>query len=97
MQALDLVALATVADVVPLVGLNRAFIKQGLKVIKGRKRKGLKWLSDISKINNPVDEYHLGFVLGPRINAGGRIGKTDLGAKLLSTTSDIEAENMARK
>ena len=62
MQALDLVALATVADVVPLVGLNRAFIKQGLKVIKGRKRKGLKWLSDISKINSPVDEYHLGSV-----------------------------------
>jgi single-stranded-DNA-specific exonuclease len=97
MQSLDLVALATVADVVPLVGLNRAFVKQGLKVVRSRSRTGLKILADLSKINSPIDETHLAFVLGPRINAGGRIGDASLGAKLLSETSNTEAELLASK
>ena len=96
-NSLDLVALATIADVVPLVGINRAFVKQGLKILRLRKRPGLKALMDVSKINIPVNEYHLGFILGPRINAGGRVGMSDLGARLLSTTSDSEAEALAEK
>lgn len=97
LNSLDLVALATIADVVPLVGINRAFVKQGLKILRLRKRPGLKALMDVSKINIPVNEYHLGFILGPRINAGGRVGMSDLGARLLSTTSDSEAEALAEK
>jgi len=96
-NALDLVALATIADVVPLVGINRAFVKQGLKILRLRKRPGLKALMDVSKINSPINEYHLGFMLGPRINAGGRIGMSDLGARLLSTASDSEAQVLAEK
>ena len=96
-QSLDLVALATVADVVPLIGLNRAFVQQGLKVIRNRARPGLKVLADISKINSPVDEYHIGFVLAPKLNAAGRIGDASLATKLLSTNSEIEAQNLAEK
>ena len=72
---LDLVSLGTVCDVVPLVGLNRALVKQGLKIIKSKKNLGLKTLIDICKIETNPSIYHLGYLLGPRINAGGRVGK----------------------
>ena len=90
LNMLDLVALATVADVAPLVGVNRAFVRQGLKILAGRKRIGLAALSDQIKIDQELSTYHLGFLLGPRINAGGRIGKPDLGAQLL-IAQDLEA------
>ena len=90
LNMLDLVALATVADVAPLVGVNRAFVRQGLKILAGRKRIGLAALSDQIKIDQELSTYHLGFLLGPRINAGGRIGKQDLGAQLL-IAQDLEA------
>ena len=90
LNMLDLVALATVADVAPLVGVNRAFVRQGLKILAGRKRIGLAALSDQIKIDQELSSYHLGFLLGPRINAGGRIGKPDLGAQLL-IAQDLEA------
>ena len=80
---LDLVSLGTVCDVVPLVGLNRAMVKQGLKVIKSKKNLGLKTLLDICKIESNPSIYHLGYLIGPRINAGGRVGKSSHGADLL--------------
>ena len=80
---LDLVSLGTVCDVVPLTGLNRAFVKQGLKIIKLKKNLGIKTLLDICKIESNPTIYHLGFMLGPRINAGGRVGKCSHGANLL--------------
>ncbi len=93
--ALDLVALATVADVVPLIGLNRAFVRQGIAVMRRRGRPGLRYLGDVAGLNGPVEPYHLGFLLGPRINAGGRIGDAGLGARLLLTGDDLEAEKIA--
>ncbi|MBL6861010.1 MAG: single-stranded-DNA-specific exonuclease RecJ, partial [Candidatus Pelagibacter bacterium] len=80
---LDLVSLGTICDVVPLIGLNRAIVKQGLKIIKSKKNLGLKTLLDICKIESNPSVYHLGFMLGPRINAGGRVGKCSHGANLL--------------
>ena len=80
---LDLVSLGTVCDVVPLVGLNRAIVKQGLKVITSKKNLGLKTLLNICKIESNPSIYHLGYLLGPRINAGGRVGKCSHGANLL--------------
>ena len=80
---LDLVSLGTVCDVVPLTGLNRAIVKQGLKIIKLKKNLGLKTLLDICKIDSNPSIYHLGYMLGPRINAGGRVGKCSHGANLL--------------
>ncbi len=80
---LDLVSLGTICDVVPLKGLNRAFVKQGLKIIKSKKNLGIKTLLDICKIETNPTIYHLGFMLGPRINAGGRVGKCSHGANLL--------------
>ena len=80
---LDLVSLGTICDVVPLVDLNRAFVNQGLKVVNQKKNLGLKTLIEISEIENNLTTYHLGYVLGPRINAGGRVGKSTHGAKLL--------------
>ena len=80
---LDLVSLGTVCDVVPLTGLNRAIVKQGLKIIKSKKNLGLKTLIDICKIESSPSIYHLGYMLGPRINAGGRVGKCSHGANLL--------------
>lgn len=94
---LDLVALATVADVAPLVGVNRALVQQGLRVLRGRGRPGLRALADVARMDGPPSSYHLGYLLGPRINAGGRIGAADLGARLLSTTSDAEAEALAER
>ena len=88
---LDLVSLGTVCDVVPLVGLNRAIVNQGLKILKLKKNIGLKTLMDICKIETNPSIYHLGYVLGPRINAGGRVGKCSHGANLLlnSNTKDV--------
>lgn len=95
MQLLDLVALATVADVVPLQGLNRAFVSRGLSIMRGRGNAGLRALFDAAGLNQAPTPYHLGFVLGPRINAGGRIGDAGLGAKLLATNDEVEAARIA--
>jgi single-stranded-DNA-specific exonuclease len=95
LASLDLVALATVADVVPLVGLNRAFVVKGLAIMRERRRPGLAALFDIAGADGPPRPYHLGFVIGPRINAGGRIGDAALGVKLLTATDDIEARAIA--
>lgn len=97
MDSLDLVALATVADVAPLIGVNRAFVRQGLKVMAQRGRAGLRALSDIARMDSAPSAYSLGFVLGPRINAGGRIGQADLGARLLSTDNEAEAAAFAER
>ena len=97
MGLLDLVALATVADVAPLIGVNRAFVRQGLKVMARRERIGLRALSDIARLDQAPSPYALGFVLGPRINAGGRIGQADLGARLLSTDNLAEATQLAQR
>lgn len=92
---LDLVALATVCDVVPLIGVNRAFVAQGLKVMHRRKNAGLRALADAAGLNAAPTPYHLGYILGPRINAGGRIGDAALGARLLSSEDDSEAATIA--
>ncbi len=97
MQWLDLVALGTVCDVVTLLGINRAYVTQGLKIMSNRQNLGLKTLADISGINEKPDAYHLGFVLGPRINAGGRVGKASVGSRLLCTTNPIEAQKLAEE
>jgi single-stranded-DNA-specific exonuclease len=95
MAELDLVALATVADVVPLIGLNRAYVMQGLQVMRWRRNKGLKALNDAAGLNEAPTPYHLGFILGPRINAGGRIGDAALGARLLAGEDEVEAARIA--
>ena len=97
MALLDLVALATVADVAPLTGVNRAFVRQGLKVMARRERAGLVALADIAGLDTAPTPYHLGYLLGPRINAGGRIGQADLGARLLSTQDPHEAAALAER
>ena len=95
MQALDLVALATVADVAPLTGLNRAYVKRGLEAMRLRGRPGLRALMDVAGADGPARPYHLGFLIGPRINAGGRIGDAALGAKLLMIEDEAEAKAIA--
>ncbi|MEA2757453.1 MAG: single-stranded-DNA-specific exonuclease, partial [Methylobacteriaceae bacterium] len=95
LAALDLVALATVADVAPLTGLNRAFVMKGLGVMRARLRPGMTALLDCARLNEPPRPYHLGFLLGPRINAGGRIGDASLGAKLLLSADPDEAARIA--
>lgn len=95
MAMLDLVALATVADVAPLIGVNRALVRQGLRVMARRDRPGLVALTDVAKLTSAPSSHHLGFVLGPRVNAGGRIGKADLGARLLACRNPQEAQVMA--
>ena len=97
MAMLDLVALATVADVAPLIGINRALVRQGLKVMARRERIGLRTLADIARMDQAPTPYALGFLLGPRINAGGRIGQADLGARLLSTDDPHEAAALAER
>lgn len=97
MAMLDLVALATVADVAQLTGVNRAFVRQGLTVLARRDRVGLVALADIARLDRAPSSYHLGFVLGPRINAGGRIGEADLGARLLASTDPHQAATMAKR
>ncbi len=95
MQLLDLVALGTVCDVMPLVGLNRAFVAQGLKILKTRQNLGIRYLCDVAGLDEEASAYHLGFILGPRINAGGRVGKSNLGARILSTEDEGEAREIA--
>lgn len=95
LQLLDLVALATVADVVPLTGLNRAFVVKGLQVTLGRTNIGLAALIEVSRLSGPLRPYHFGFVLGPRINAGGRIGDAAMGARLLMSADADEARALA--
>lgn len=94
---LDLVALATVCDVVPLREANRAFVTQGLKVLRLRHNQGLRALADEARIDEAPTSYTLGFILGPRINAGGRVGASSLGARLLATDDEIEARAIAAK
>lgn len=95
LDALDLVALATVADVVPLRGLNRAFVTKGLLAMRRRSRIGLTALMDAARLDGPPRPFHLGFLIGPRINAGGRIGEATLGARLLLTDDPAEARRIA--
>lgn len=95
LAALDLAGLATVADVVPLTGLNRAFVRQGIAMMRARQRPGLAALLDVAGLDGPVQPWHLGFLLGPRINAGGRIGDAGLGARLLMTRDEVEARAIA--
>ena len=95
MKSLDLVALGTVCDVMPLVGLNRALVAQGLRVMAGRENRGLSALADVAGLSERPGAYHLGFVLGPRVNAGGRVGRSDLGVRLLTTEDGAEAERLA--
>jgi single-stranded-DNA-specific exonuclease len=95
MGLLDLVAVATVADVAPLMGLNRAFVRQGLAVLARRGRAGLAALADVAGLTAPPSSRDLGFALGPRINAGGRVGKADLGQRLLTTPDSHEAAMLA--
>ncbi|WP_439105055.1 single-stranded-DNA-specific exonuclease RecJ [Celeribacter marinus] len=97
MRALDLVALATVADVAPLIGVNRALVRQGLRVMADRDRIGLRALADVARMDTAPTSYSLGFMLGPRINAGGRIGAADLGARLLSTDNEAEAQAISER
>ncbi len=92
---LDLVSLGTICDVVPLVGLNRAIVKQGLKIINKKKNIGLKTLIDLCKIESKASTYHLGYVIGPRINAGGRVGKCSHGANLLLNSNPRESFQLA--
>lgn len=92
---LDLVALGTICDVVPLTGVNRALVAQGLKILARRGNPGIAALADVAGIGEPPAAYHAGFVLGPRINAGGRVGRADLGARLLSTDAADEARDIA--
>ncbi len=95
LSLLDLVALATVCDVVPLKTLNRAYVTKGLQVLKSRDNVGLRALFDAAGLDQAPTPYHLGFVLGPRINAGGRIGDSALGSKLLSISDEMEAARIA--
>lgn len=95
MRWLDLVALGTVADVMPLTGLNRVLVAQGLKVLARRETAGLRALADVARLGARADTYALGFVFAPRVNAGGRVGESDLGLRLLTTDDADEALNLA--
>jgi single-stranded-DNA-specific exonuclease len=95
LSLLHLVALGTVADVVPLTGLNRAFVSKGLIALRRREHAGTTALMDVSRLTGPPEAWHLGFLLGPRINAGGRIGRADLGARLLLEEDATEAARIA--
>src|SRR3546814_589884 len=97
LELLDIVALGTVADVVALKGLNRAFVAQGLKVMANRRNVGLAALMDAALLTKPPSATDLGFALGPRINAGGRVGKSDLGVRLLTTDDPEEAAAIAEE
>ena len=95
LSLLYLVALGTVADVVPLTGLNRAFVAKGLIALRRREHVGATALMDVARLTGPPEPWHLGFLLGPRINAGGRIGRADLGARLLLEEDSSEAARIA--
>ncbi|AMW35371.1 single-stranded-DNA-specific exonuclease RecJ [Haematospirillum jordaniae] len=95
MAWLDIVALGTVCDVVPLVGVNRALVTRGLEVMARRGNAGLAALADVAKITEAPTAFHLGYLLGPRVNAGGRVGQADLGARLLACDDPAEAGVLA--
>ena len=95
LSMLDLVALATVCDVVPLNGVNRAFVVKGLLAIRQQQNAGLAALARVSRIGEPIGTFHLSFLIGPRINAGGRIGDAALGSRLLATDDPVEAGKIA--
>jgi single-stranded-DNA-specific exonuclease len=95
LSLLHLVALGTVADVVPLTGLNRAFVAKGLIALRRREHVGTTALMDVARLSGPPEPWHLGFLLGPRINAGGRIGRADLGVRLLLENDPSEAARIA--
>ena len=97
MRMLDIVSLATVADVVPLIGLNRAFVRQGLAVMSNRQRHGLTALADLAGLSAPPDAMDLGFQIAPRINAGGRLGRSHLGTMLLCAEDRASAETIAQE
>ena len=94
---LGIVSLGTVADVVPLTGVNRTFVLRGLEAIRDGAVPGLGALVEVGRLNGAIEPYHLGFVLGPRVNAGGRVGRCDLGTRLLSTDSMREAREIAQE
>ncbi|WP_375652825.1 single-stranded-DNA-specific exonuclease RecJ [Bartonella sp. AP19HLJMH] len=97
LSMLDLVALATICDVVPLQGVNRAFVLKGLQVARSMHNLGITALTKVARIGEPLNSFHLGFLLGPRINAGGRIGDQALGARLLSCENKDEADRIAEQ
>ena len=97
LRLLDLVALGTVADVVPLKGLNRAFVAKGLLALRQRQSPGLTALMDVARLGGPPQAWHLGFLLGPRINAGGRIGRATLGVDLLMGEDSTECMRLAQE
>ncbi len=94
-QLLDIVALGTVADVVPLIGANRALVAQGLKVMAAKQNIGIRTLLQTARADGQLAAYHCGFILGPRINAGGRVGKSDLGVRILTSENEEEATMLA--
>src|SRR5579872_7478848 len=95
LQWLDLVALGTICDVVPLTGVNRALVAQGLKVLRRRSNPGLAALADVAGVGERLDAYHAGFILGPRVNAGGRVGRADFGVRLLASDDPGEVKGLA--
>ena len=98
LEYLDLVALGTVCDVMSITNINRVFVKQGLKILQRQNNLGLKTLLDISGLDyNKISTYHLGFVIGPRINAGGRVGESYLGSQLLTTDNYEDALTISNK
>lgn len=97
MQLVDLVALATICDVVPLTGLNRAFVRRGLEIMRQGNNAGIAALALAARASGPLNPYHLGFLIGPRINAGGRIGDAALGTKLLSSSDEAEVTEIAAR
>lgn len=97
LQWLDIVALGTVCDIVPLTGVNRAFVSQGLRVMAMRMNPGIAALADLAAVSEPPTAFHAGFVFGPRVNAGGRVGESDLGWRLLATDDTLEARVLAKK
>lgn len=96
-QWLDIVALGTICDVVPLTGVNRALVAQGLKVMRQRRNIGINAVMDVARLAEAPDTYHAGFVIGPRINAGGRVGQADLGIRLLTAQDALEAKAIAEQ
>jgi single-stranded-DNA-specific exonuclease len=97
LQWLDLVALGTICDVVPLVGLNRALVSKGMLTLGRRQNRGIAALADVARLGGPIAPHHLGFAIGPRINAGGRIGDAALGARLLTSDDPAECEHIAQE
>ncbi len=97
LELLDIVALGTVCDMVPLTGANRAFVAQGLKIMARQGNPGLRALMEVSRMDRAPETFHLGYVLGPRINAGGRVGESSMGVRLLTTDDPLEAKDLAER